>query len=418
MTGQRRRIAVIGAGIVGTSTALFLRGDGHDVTLIDPLDPGEGTSSGNAGIISLGSTLPIGTPEVLRQVPSMLLDPMSPLAIRWAYLPALAPWLVRFVLSSRAAKVESSSRALGELLAHADRAHDLVIQRAGAGDLVRRVGWLKVARRRETVLATTELNRAAWDRLGFSYQVLREGEPLELEPALNPDLRFGLFLPMNRAVAHPREYVARIAEAFLREGGQYRKARVTGLPQDERRVVAVQVDGGTIDVDVVVIAAGAFSKALSALVGARVPLEAERGYHAMLPHPARTLTRPVYFMDHGFLLAPMRHGMRLTGGVELASPSAPPDWRRLRRLVKLAQDLLPGLTGKPDSEWLGLRPSTPDGLPVIGRAPGCSNAWLAFAHQHIGLTLGPVTGRIIADLVGGRDPGLDLAPFAPDRRFW
>jgi D-amino-acid dehydrogenase len=138
----------------------------------------------------------------------------------------------------------------------------------------------------------------------------------------------------------------------------------------------------------------------------------------MLPHPEPTLSRPVYSVEHAFLLAPMEHGIRLTGGVELASPAAPPDYRRIRRLARRAIDLVPGLDPRILSEWQGCRPSLPDSLPVLGQAPGRPNLLLAFGHQHIGLTLGPLTGRIVADLAAGRDPGLDLAPYRPDRRFW
>lgn len=418
MSGGGQRIVVIGAGIVGTSTALFLQADGHRVTLIDRLPPGGGTSSGNAGVISVGSILPVATPAVLRQVPRMLLDPLSPLAIRWTHLPRLVPWLTRLVLASRPAQVERATAALAGLVARAGQAHDVLIQRAGAGDLVRRVGWLKVAASAEALRRGLATELAAYARYELPHRLLEPGETHELEPALAPALRHGLLLPMHRAVAHPQLYVQRFADAFRREGGRVMRADVLDFPAGSGAITAVRTSEGMVEADHAVIAAGALSRRLARQAGARIPLDAERGYHAMLPHPTPTLTRPVYAVDHGFVLAPMLHGVRLTGGVELASPTAAPDWRRIRRLVGRAREVLPGLDGRIDSEWQGCRPSTPDSLPVIGRAPDRPNVWLAFGHQHVGLTLGPLTGRLIADLIAGRDPGLDLGPFAADRRYW
>ncbi|HET6467325.1 MAG TPA: FAD-binding oxidoreductase [Geminicoccaceae bacterium] len=412
------RVAVIGAGIVGTSCAFFLQRDGHAVTLIDPLEPGAGTSSGNAGVISLGSCLPVGTSAVLRQVPAMLRDPLSPLSLRWRHLVTLAPWLWRFVLASRPGRIEALSRAIVALVREADRAHDIVIQRCGLGGLVRTGGWLKVARDARRFEAATAAEREALERHGLEFEVLDRAAVHALEPALAPDVAHGLLLPRNRAVRHPERYVQGIARTFVEQGGVHLRARALDLAWNGGRAAGVRTEAGEVAADRVVLAAGAFSKRLARSAGIRLPLEAERGYHVMLPHPEPTLRRPVYPIEGGFVLAPMEHGIRLTGGVELASVDAAADWRRIRALVPRARALLPGLGEEILSEWLGFRPSLPDSLPVIGPAPGRAGLYFAFGHQHIGLTLGPLTGRLIADLVAGRDPGLDLAPYAPDRRFW
>lgn len=409
------RIAVIGAGIVGTSCAFFLQRDGHRVTLLDPREPGTGTSFGNAGVISQGSVAPVGTPGLMRKLPALLLDRTSPLSIRWAYLPRLLPWLLRFALACRPGRVEAAAAAIAALTERCDRAHDLVIQECGLGGLVRSGGWLHVARSKATLLDASATNRRFWDRFGRRYTLLDAAELHDLEPALAPDLVAGLLIDGNRYLSDPCAYVQGIARAFLERGGEYRQAAAEGFAFEGERIVAVGTTAGRLEVDGVVLAAGAFSKKLAALAGTRLPLDAERGYHVMLPHPPATLRRPVYSCEHGFVMAPMAGGIRITGGVELASPWAPPDYRRIRRLVPLAQRLLPGLSGEILSEWQGCRPTLPDSLPVIGRSPLTPNLWLAFGHQHIGLTLGPLTGRLIADLVAGRDPGFDLAPYRPDR---
>ncbi|MDW8370688.1 MAG: FAD-dependent oxidoreductase [Geminicoccaceae bacterium] len=409
------RIAVIGAGIVGTSCAYFLLRDGHRVTLVDPREPGTGTSFGNAGVISRGSVAPVLTPGLLRSVPALLADRTSPLAIRWRYLPRLLPWLVRLALNARPARVETLARAIAALTERCDEAHDVVIQECGLGGLVRSGGWLKVARTKQTLLAATATDRSFWDRFGRRYEILDGAGVHALEPALAPDLEAGLLLPENRFVVDPCAYVQGIARGFLERGGALLGAEAQGFAFQDSRIVAVGTTAGRLPVDAVVLAAGAFSKKLAALGGLRIPLDAERGYHVTLAHPAATLRHPVYSCDHGFVLAPMANGIRITGGVELASPWAPPDDRRIRRLVPLAQKLLPGLSGAIVSTWQGCRPTVPDSLPVIGPCPGTPNLFLAFGHQHIGLTLGPLTGRLIAELVAGRTPPFDLSPYAPAR---
>lgn len=410
-------IAVIGAGIVGTSVAFFLQRDGHRVTLVDPREPGTGTSFGNAGVISQGSVAPVPSPGLLARLPGLLLDRTSPLSIRWAYLPRLLPWLLRFAANCRRSREDGLARAIAALTERCDRAHDLLIQECGLGELVRTGGWLKVARSKAKLLDATATDRRLWDRFGRRYDLLETADLRALEPALAADLVAGLLITDNRYVLDPCAYVQGIARGFLERGGTLLRAEAQGFAFEGARIVAVGTTAGRLAVDGVVLAAGAFSKRLAALAGAPVPLDAERGYHVMLPHPPTTLNRPVYSCEHGFVMAPMAAGIRITGGVELASPWAPPDYRRIRRLVPLAQRLLPGLSGEVVSEWQGCRPTVPDSLPVIGPSPATPNLWCAFGHQHIGLTLGPLTGRLIADLVAGRDPGLDLSPCRPGRAY-
>lgn len=416
--GQGRHAVVVGAGIVGASCALFLQREGHAVTLLDPREPGGGTSLGNAGIISLGSVAPVGTPGLLAGLPAMLLDRDGPLALRWRHLPALLPWLARLVLASRPSRVERSAGVLAALLDRADRAHDILVQQCGLADLVRTGGWLKVARSRDRLESGTAAERRWLERYGRTFRLLDAAEIHELEPALAADVTAGLLLPHNRAIRHPQRYVAGIVRTFAERGGRHLRSEARSLVRQEGRVAGVLTGEGSLAADIVVIAAGAFSRELVASAGLRVPLEAERGYHVMLPHPSETLRRPVYSIEDGFVLAPMEHGIRLTGGVELARRDAPPDYRRIRRLVPRARRLVPQLATTIESEWQGHRPSLPDSLPVIGEAPGVANLFLAFGHQHVGMTLGPATGMLIADLVAGRSPGLDLEPCRADRRFF
>ncbi len=420
ITGRTRmKVVVIGAGIVGTCCGWHLAREGHAVELVDPLPPGCGTSFGNAGILSYSHVLPVGHPGVLRALPRLLLRRDSPLRLRWGYLPVLAPWLLRLLRAARPGRFEAHARALHALVSRAEAAHEAVIEACGLRQLVRASGWLKVARDGDAFDRETAWERRFLERFGVPHEVVAGARLRELEPALVPEVRRGLFLPRERRVVYPLDYTRGIFADLERRGGRWRQARVASLRVEGGRVRAVVTDRGTLAPELVVLAAGVFSRELLRPLGLAIPLEAERGYHATLPAPAAGPgpERPVLALEDGFLLAPMKDGIRLTTGIELASPYAPPDFRPLRRLVARVGRWLAGIEPRILGEWIGYRPCLPDSLPVIGFAPRCENLLLAFGHHHLGLTLAAVTGRIVADLVAGRDPGLDLAPYRADRPF-
>jgi D-amino-acid dehydrogenase len=408
------RIAVIGAGIVGVSCALHLQRDGHDVTLIDPRAPGTATSFGNAGAIVTGAVVPLSTQGLWRDMPRILFDRDSAVRLRWRYLPRLTPWLIRFLLAGRHARVGAIADALQPLVSRAYDAHREMITWSAADGLVRPVGWLKVYET-EAAFAATRDDRELMLARGVRLEILGPDDIRQLEPSLARRYVKGLFEPGCGFVASPYKLVQAHAAQFQSLGGSIAQERVRGVqPMDGG--VRLDCELGFRDFVAVVVAAGAWSKELARQVGDRVMLDTERGYHLNLePGEAGELRRPVVFAERGFVLAPMLDGIRLTSGVELAGLHAPPDFSRIRRLVPAAREALPGLTGSVTREWLGYRPTTPDSLPVIGRSPHCDAAFYAFGHQHLGLTLGPLTGRLVAALVAGRQPGLDLAPYRAER---
>ncbi len=406
-----KTIVVVGAGIVGTACAHFLRRDGHDVTVVDPLEPGDGTSFGNAGVIATSEVAPIAMPGLLRQVPRMLADPNGPVVVRLRYLPKIAPWLFELVKATR--RADAIAAALAPLLAEAEGAHDALAREAGAADLYRKPGWLKLYSS-ERAFAEAAAELSFMRRYGVRYEVLESEEIRELEPALAPIFRRAIFHPDCGFVRNPKRLTERVARSFLEKGGRIWREKALRFDLGEGRR-AVITEKGRHAAEVIVLAAGAWSRPLALSLGARVPLDTERGYHAMLEPPEPALSRPVYWDDHHFILAPMEHGLRLTSGVEFAGLEAPPDYRLLDRLIGFAKRMLPSLKGEPRSRWLGFRPSLPDSLPVLGRSGKHEGVYFAFGHQHLGLTLSAISGRIIADLVAGRDPGIDLSPYRAER---
>ncbi|SFQ14028.1 D-amino-acid dehydrogenase [Mesorhizobium sp. NFR06] len=405
-------IAVVGAGVVGLATALRLAGEGREVLLIDPNEPGSGASFGNAGTIAEYACMPVGNPGVLRALPQLLLDPDSPFSLRWAALFQLAPWLTRFVRQSLPAATRANALALAGLLAEALPAWGEMVQEAGLQDLMRRNGCLYVYRS-ERDFAASAGGRAMRAGLGVHQEVLTAAEVAALEPALAGAAKYGLFFPDSINVSDPKGVMQRLLAAAAARGVQLLRASVTGLAVDPGGV-RLTGPGLRIAVRKVVLAAGARSRPLAAQAGDRIPLETERGYHLEFPAAAPLLNRPVCPVDLGFYMTPMDGRLRVAGTVELGGLAAPPNPRRLALLDRGVRQFFPQL-GRPTSEWLGFRPSLPDSRPVIGPSHRSSAVIHAFGHGHLGLTLAPITARLVADVIAGRGDAARLAAFASDR---
>ncbi len=415
MTQAPAAVAVIGAGIVGISCGLHLQSRGYRVTLLDPLGFANGASFGNSAIIANSECLPVATPGTLRRVPSMLLSRDGPLHIRPAYLPALLPWLARFVMASRPARVRQISMALSALLRPSVEEHQHLATRAGVADRIRSTGWLKAY---ESVRAFEHArpDYEAMREQGVTCEELGADEILAREPALAPIFLRAIFHPGCHHVGDPHAYAAALGACLLRGGATLREETVTGFSFRDDAVAGVTTANGTVAADVIVVACGAWSKLLAAQLGERVPLDTERGYHAMFSAPGSPqLHGPVYWADRSLILSPMAGGVRLTSSVEFGGLSAPADYSHLNRLAADVRRALPSASAEVNSRWLGFRPSMPDSLPVIGATRRHANCFLAFGHGHLGLTLGPVTGRLVADLVEGRPTGMPMAPYAPAR---
>jgi glycine/D-amino acid oxidase-like deaminating enzyme len=404
-------VVVIGAGIAGACCAHALVQDGHAVTIIDAGEPGGGCSYGNAGQINIGTTLPIALPGILRSVPRWLTDPLGPVAVRWRYLPRAFPWLLRWVRAARREAADHASLQLKALSAQSLSLYRHMLGNAGFSDLIRTEGHLHVW---ETphVSAGDQLADDMVAAKGFKPLRLDAHAIREIEPMLAPVYRRGLLFPDNGHTVNPQRLVHRLVEDCVRQGATLVKDQVRDIAADGCMVVTGQQ---RIAATSVVIAAGAWSGRLIAPFGLRVPLETERGYHAMLTHPGIALRVPVSSRDHHFTVTPMEHGLRLAGTVEIGGLAAPPNYRRATILVYHARRMFPALRAEPVQTWMGFRPSTPDSLPIIDHLPGCPNIYAAFGHGHYGLSLSPMTGRLIADLIANRPTRIDARPFGIGR---
>ncbi len=414
-----RRAVVVGAGVIGVCCALYLQRDGWRVTLLDRQGPGEGCSYANGSVLTSEAVVPIATPGLLWRVPGMLLDPLGPLAIRWGYLPRLTPWLLRFVAASRRSRVEAISIALAHLLHGAIDEFDPLLEQAGVRDMVRRTGWFCLYESEpgyRRALPMIELQR----RRGVEMEVLSGSELAEREPALAPIFARAIYYPAVAYATDVFRLVQVLAEAFARGGGELVRAEARGfelgvLPGGGGGPRAVLTDRGRHTCDAVVVAAGAWSRPLARRLGSDPPLDTERGYSMLLPKAGVRPRTPVYSTERGIVCTPLEGGLRVAGTIELGGFEYPPNWRRAEALMTHARRWFPDLDTADAEPWMGFRPSMPDSVPVISGSPRHPNAFFAFGHGHGGIGLGARSGRLIADLASGRDPGPDMAPYRVDR---
>ena len=418
MTADQRlntttEIAVIGAGVVGHSVALRLAEAGHEVVMIAPRELGDGASYGNAGVIADYAVLPVGTPDVLRALPSLLFDRASPLAIRRAALPTLAPWLLRFLRESLPGPSRRNAQAIAALLADSATEWAALAADIGATDLLRPNGALYLYDSAEAL--RTAKSELAWRQSnGVRVELLDPAEIATLEPALAHSAEGGAaFFPDTLSVADPGAVLRALAVAVAGLG----VARITDRAEAlRRRGGGVEIEGQsfTLRARRAVIAAGAHSRPLALAAGDRVPLDTERGYHLEFDMAEPPLARPVSPVSRGFYFCPMANRLRVAGTVELGGLEAPPSPHRLAALEDGARAILPDLPA-PDRSWMGFRPSVPDSVPVIGPSRAGAEIVMAFGHGHLGLTLAPMTARMVAALIGGKAPPVPVAPYLPGR---
>ncbi len=416
MTGDRLRVAVVGAGIVGVSCAERLRRDGHQVTLYDPVPPGGAAqaSYGNGGMLVPSSVTTVVTPSLLRKTPHMLLDRDSPLHLRWRDVPRLVPFLLRFAAHARTSEMERIAPALATLAGDAPEEHlDLAHGTPAEAHLhMSDLAHLYPAE------SDREKDRPIIDlraRLGSPSADFDADGVAAIDPLLARHYRAGVRFPGHGYVSDPGAYVAALAAHFAESGGVLQQAEVEDIRQEGDGRVAMQVQGSRVDFDRAVLCTGHYSWRWMRGLSLRPSLASERGYHLTLPDIPTQPEIPCLLLDVKVGVTPMRGGVRIGGLVEFARHDAPPSRGPIALLHRLGRRLYPDAPWQRAEEWMGSRPTTVDSLPVVGPAPASPCILLAFGTQHIGMTVGPRIGRWIAGMLAGRRPNVDLAPYSPER---
>ncbi len=408
------KVAVIGAGVVGVCCASYLQRSGCEVEIIDPAEPGSQCSFGNAGGVCPGSCVPISMPGNFRHVLTWLTDREAPLHIRLAHLPQAVPWLLRFLAAGTRHRVEKISDHMRALHRLTFECYEPLLKDAGCAALIEHHGQLFVYRDAAGIERDAYGLKLRQDR-GVKVEILGQDELRQLEPSLSPSFTAAVFLPEQGQCRNPGRLVETLARYAINNGARFTKAKVTGFQLGSEGPSAVVTDNGAVPVEAVVLAAGAWSAALARQLGSRVPLESERGYHAVAEGADTGLRRQTVWADRKFVATPMEMGLRFAGTVELAGLDFPPNMRRADILLDQGKQMFPDLKVHSVSRWMGHRPGLPDTIPVISRSPHHKNVYFAFGHGHMGLIGASVTGRLIKDLMLDRPPVIDVTPYRVDR---
>ena len=408
-----RHVVVIGAGIVGISTALWLQRAGVEVSVIDRGLPGSGTSHGNAGILAACAMVPVTVPGLIRKAPGMVMDADFPLFLKWGYLPRLLPWLRKYLSHANDSDTRRIAKGLVHIVGDSVEQHKTLCADLGLGDWVTQSDYCfayegKSAFEKEAY--TWSLRADA----GFNPHLIKGAAMREYEPNLGPDITYMAIMKDHGFIRDPGGYVRALAEAFVRAGGKLIEAEVKDVTLADGKVTSVQTTTGEVHCTEVVLSTGVWSKPLMRKLGLNIPLESERGYHIVFKDAVGGPARPTMVAAGKFVATPMTQGVRCAGVVEFGGLDAPASKAPFAYLRKHAKRAFPNLQASEEIEWLGHRPATSDSLPLVGEVRD-TRIYTAFGHQHIGLTGGPKTGRLVAGLITGDVPNLDLTPFHPER---
>ena len=412
---HEKHYLVVGAGIVGVSTAIWLQRAGNNVTIIDREGPAAGTSYGNAGVLAAASVVPIPVPGLLGKIPGMLFNANKPLFLRWSYLYRLLPFLRHYLGHAKPKIVERISDGLTLLLQDTADQHLALAANTPATAFITTGDYLFGY----TDRAAYEADQYGWNlrrARGYQFTEMQADDLAAYDPALANRFGFGVRCPDHGFISDPGAYVTALFDHFRAQGGQFKTATVSDFHIQDGIAKAVITDTGRLEADTIIVTTGAWSGPLAEKLGVQVPLESERGYHVEFVNPSIQLKAPIMVAAGKFVVTPMQGRLRCAGVVEFGGLEAAPSRGPFELLRRQTAALFPELTYDRVDEWMGHRPATSDSLPVIGAAPKAKNIWLGYGHQHVGLTGGPKTGRWLAQLATQQSPNVDLSCFAPSRR--
>lgn len=405
---------VIGAGIIGTTLAHELQRRGRQVVLLDRDAPGRGASFGNMASIAVTEFMPASRPAIWRQIPGWLLDPEGPVRVRPGYLPKVAPWFLRFLAASRPARLRALEAAGAALCARALEDTLALLRDTGLEGEISAEGCLSLYADEAEFRADRD-HIEILERFGFPHEVIGRQAIAALEPEIAEGIGMAVLFPQNRTIRDPYRLVLALAERFAALGGRMETGEVVGFERGEGIRGAALKDGRRIAADDVVICAGAHSVRLARMLGEPIPLETERGYHTQIMAPGISLKHSLIWPARAFMVTPTAGGIRVGGTVEMAGLDAPPDWRRAKVTVKRAREALPALRVEEAREWMGHRPALPDTVPAMSASAKTRGLFYATGHGHLGLTYAATNARLMADLITGARPALDMRPYRVDR---
>jgi glycine/D-amino acid oxidase-like deaminating enzyme len=406
---KKLKIGIIGAGIQGISNALFLQKKGFNVTIFDRDEPGSPAASyGNAGHFSPYASVPINRPDVLTDVPAMLLSSTGPLALKWNYVPKMIPWFLQFIRNCTTKRMMHTAKNMHQILDLALPAYDELFDEIDLGELVEKKGILYIWNNQS--LKSRDLEIKVRDKLGVDQQLVTPKEIHDLEPNIKPIYHGGVYYQHGRHARNPKKILLKLFELFLKKGGKFLKMNIKDIKFDEDKPV-IKAETQSFIFDKIVIACGSFSKRLTDNLDEKIPLDTERGYHVHFKDCDHLLSRPVIFQNRGFGITPMEQGLRVVGTVEFGGLNNPLTKSRVKNLINNAKYMMGDLPEHED-EWLGFRPTLPDYLPVIGPSKKHKNVFYCFGHHHLGWTLGPISGKIISGMIAEENTNLDLKPYS------
>ena len=406
---KKLKIGIIGVGIQGISNALFLQKKGFEVTIFDRDQPGSPAASyGNAGHFSPYASVPINRPDVLTDIPAMLLSSTGPLALKWNYVPKMIPWFLQFIKNCSKKRMMHTAKNMHQILDLALPAYDELFEEIDLEGLVEKKGILYIWN--EQSLKSRELEIKVRNELGVDQQVVTPKEIHDLEPNIKPFYHGGVYYKYGRHARNPKKILLKLFDLFLKKGGKFLKMSIQDINFDQERPI-LKTETQSFNFDKIIIACGAFSKRLTDNLNEKIPLDTERGYHVHFKDCDHLLSRPVIFSNRGFGITPMEQGLRVVGTVEFGGLENPLSKSRIKNLIDNAKYMLGDLPEHED-EWLGFRPSVPDFLPVIGPSKNHKNVFYCFGHHHLGWTLGPISGKIISGMIAEENTNLDLKPYS------
>ena len=406
---NKLKIGIIGAGIQGVSNALYLQKKGFQVTLFDRDEPGRNSATyGNAGHFSPYASVPLNRPDVLADIPAMLLSSRGPVALKWNYVPKMIPWFLKFAINCTNKNMMHTAKNMHQILELALPAFDELFDDVDIGGLVENKGIMYFWN--DQNLKSRELEIRIRNELGVKQQLLSPKEIHDLEPNIKPVYHGGVYYDYARHARDPKKILIKLFENFLKKGGKYLKLNINGLDFDGEKPVA-RTEIQRFVFDKLVIACGAFSKKLTDKLYENIPLDTERGYHVHFKNCDHLISRPVIYSNRAFGMTPMEQGLRVVGTVEFGGLKNPLSKTRIKNLIDNAKELLDGLPEHED-EWLGFRPSLPDFLPVIGPSKNYKNVFYSFGHHHLGWTLGAISGKIISNMIANENTNIDLKPYS------